>query len=157
MFVEFCYPAFKTHVPCYIYICCLSPSAAFFTLFQISQFFFWKIKAFLEILKVWLKHFYFKKNWRDIMINASMLFIKYPTCFSDFKGIWFSPQISEWYSKIKLNDSLQSGSQFAVNRRQLWWKKYSSFVIPRTLLKLWLSFVVSFNRPNMKILTFTFS
>jgi hypothetical protein len=71
----------------------LSPSSVSCTLFKIGSVFekikhriecvFWFWKTFAWIF------FYFKKNWRDIRINVSMLYIKYVICLKDFKGKWF--------------------------------------------------------------------
>ena len=74
-----CYPACQAHSRNYIFICGLTPHFISLTLFGIEQCIL-RIrteKVVLEFFKNFPWNFsYFKKNWRDIMLNASMPFIK---------------------------------------------------------------------------------
>jgi len=66
--------------------------AVSFTSFQIWRRFRKKLKPrmwFLKFFNFTWNFSYFIKSWRDIMIIASMRFIHWPICLSDFKGIRF--------------------------------------------------------------------
>ena len=74
-----CYPACPAHSRNYDFICGLPPHFLSLTLFGIEQCIL-RIrteKVVLEFCKNFLWNIsYFTKNWRDIMVNASMPFIK---------------------------------------------------------------------------------
>jgi len=72
----------------------LIPAAVYFRVFKLGSVF-EKIKQLLKCASWFLNKFlwniyYFKKNWRYIMIKASIFLIKYLTYLSDFKWTWLS-------------------------------------------------------------------
>ena len=61
-----------------------------FKFFKVRELFRKKIKQRMCFLQIFVWNIsYFKRKWRVMTINASMPFIKYPKCLSDFKGTVF--------------------------------------------------------------------
>jgi len=143
-----CYVECKVHVPYYIYICGLSPSAVSFTLFQISVVFeyiehniqgvYWFLTKFSRNITDFIK------NWRNIKINLFRPFIKLSTSLPNCKPSCFFSTDFPWnIQTLNFMTIRQVVSQLLQTEKQTLRTKYSHFEFLRSRLILYLPFLVS--------------
>ena len=113
----------------FLSICCM------FTLFQMRQSS-RKIKQGMFVLifsNVCVIHFYFKNKWY-IMKKEWMPFVKYTTCLSQSKELYFVRQFLRNFAKFNFVSFLWVQSELLQAERQIWRSKYCKLIILRTRL-----------------------
>lgn len=146
--------------PYYILICGLYPSALFFTLFQVQQCFRkkWKQNVLLDFVTVCSNYVLLYKEMMRCFDKWDYAFYKIPDMIFRFQiNLFFLHKFLRNIQILNLMSIHQVKPKLLQLERSSWRISYSKLIILPTSLKLWWSFLLSFHRLSMKLLTFTFT